>query len=268
MIQASGQDNKQMTVNGVSINEQFYGNLYKHYWKRHFVFDQKYKAQLFYQYIQRLQISLDGWRILDIGFGYGNILWGLPKNCEIMGIELIPEAVNNANTLARKKGYRAFAFYQDSGNSEFPLGNETIDLVVASHVIEHVPDDDRFFMEINRILKSRRYGIFLAPLNEMVKDPNHFRKTDISYFQLKAKQFGFELISSWMSDYLMPYTTVYWVRRYHEKLGFVGKVGSVTWNLFLSSIPKAIYRSCDKLLEEKGKTPHQLLICIRKLGEV
>jgi len=265
MTEAFNNQKRESGTHGIELNKAFYTPLYRRYWKRRFVFDQKYKAILFSQFVKRLNISLEGLHVLEYGFGYGNILLSLPSNNRIYGIELVPEAVKNAEIVAHRMGYVEPKFFVATGDSRFPIETGVIDLVVCSHVLEHVPDDELLFAEFRRVLKNAGQVIFLSPINELANDPNHIRKTDLAYFQMKSEKFGFEVVHTWTRDRILPYTTVYWVKRYHEKLGAVGRLGSVVLNLVFSVIPRWVYSRLEDALEHNGKPPRQLLVCLRKL---
>lgn len=261
-----GLDNhKRQSKNHIlEVNKEFYTPFYKHFWKRRFVFDQKWKARLFYQFVRRLNFSLEGLYILEYGFGYGNILFSLPLSSRIYGIELVPEAVKNAEVVAQRIGFVEPRFFVERGDARFPIESRLVDLVVCSHVLEHVPDDDLLLAEFRRVLKSGGHAIFLSPINEVVKDPNHIRETDLVYFQGKSARYGFEVVDSWTGDRILPYTTIYWVKHYHKKFGAIGRVGSVVLNLLFCAIPLGLFDQVEKALERAGKTPHQLAVCLRK----
>jgi methionine biosynthesis protein MetW len=85
-------------------------------------------------------------KVLDVGCGNGVLLEDLRENgCVAMGVELNPDNVS----IAKVKGFEVFcgsledARYQDN----------TFDVVIVNHVLEHVPSPIKTMKEIWRILK-------------------------------------------------------------------------------------------------------------------
>lgn len=84
--------------------------------------------------------------VLDIGCGVGLYNPTLIKDGnEYIGIDLSECAV----TIARDKGYNAICGLAE----KIPLGNETVDYVFSTEVIEHVDDPGLMLKEIKRVLK-------------------------------------------------------------------------------------------------------------------
>ncbi|MFL5906651.1 MAG: class I SAM-dependent methyltransferase [Solirubrobacterales bacterium] len=54
--------------------------------------------------------------------------------------------------------------------TELPFDDASFDLVLCSHVLEHVPDDGRAMREMNRVLRSAGVALIQSPVNyEMEK---------------------------------------------------------------------------------------------------
>jgi SAM-dependent methyltransferase len=74
---------------------------------------------------------------------------------------------------------------------QMPLADNTFDVVICNHVLEHVPDDRKAMREILRVLKPGGYGIMQVPMemtlektyeDPAIVDPHerevHFRQKD------------------------------------------------------------------------------------------
>ncbi len=48
--------------------------------------------------------------------------------------------------------------------TDIDYADETFDVIFCSHVLEHVPDDRRAIRELNRVLKSDGWAVFLVPV--------------------------------------------------------------------------------------------------------
>lgn len=102
--------------------------------------------------LKRITDIPQGAKILDIGAGTGIFLAacaGLGYRCE--GIEPYREARLNAARLAGKMGVSVRI--TEASAEEIPFEDRTFDVVHASSVIEHVPDPEKAFKEIYRVLK-------------------------------------------------------------------------------------------------------------------
>jgi SAM-dependent methyltransferase len=91
-------------------------------------------------------------RILDVGCGSGQSLAELRRygEWELHGVEPTAEA---ATTASRDYGIQAMAGTLEEAGYEA----DTFDLVICTHVIEHVPDPLATLVEIRRILKPGGY---------------------------------------------------------------------------------------------------------------
>jgi SAM-dependent methyltransferase len=47
-----------------------------------------------------------------------------------------------------------------------PLADESFDVVIANHIMEHVEDDHRALCELHRILRRGGWGVILSPIDE------------------------------------------------------------------------------------------------------
>jgi SAM-dependent methyltransferase len=89
---------------------------------------------------------------------------------------------------------------------DLPFADETYDFVFASHVLEHIPDDEKAISEIRRILKPNGIAVLPVPLvvEKTVEypEPNpyeayHVRAPGLDYFDRYRRHFSkIELLSS------------------------------------------------------------------------
>jgi len=101
----------------------------------------------------RVREILDGFaafretnRLLDIGFGAGNILEAAEeKEWEVFGQEVSKPAVDQAT----ERGYKVF--HGDLTEAAYP--DNYFDVVTASEILEHLPNPENVLSEIVRILR-------------------------------------------------------------------------------------------------------------------
>lgn len=97
--------------------------------------------------------------ILDCGCSDGEFTARIVKAVEAkraLGIDVVPEQI----VKAKARGIEAIVGNLDSG---LDLPDESVDMVVASHVIEHVADTDNLIKEFCRILKPGGYLVMGTP---------------------------------------------------------------------------------------------------------
>ena len=106
-----------------------------------------------------------GMRILECGCGPG-WLWRenvnlIPANCHITLTDLSPGMVAEAEAALADSGHH-FAF-QQANIQALEFADESFDVVVANHMLYHVPDLAQGLSEIRRVLKPN--GRFIAATN-------------------------------------------------------------------------------------------------------
>jgi ubiquinone/menaquinone biosynthesis C-methylase UbiE len=102
--------------------------------------------------------------VLDVGCGRGeyiedtvsirrNIRILKGKVAKVIGID-VDDAAQSNEALDE--------FHMIEGNN-WPIKNDSIDLIVCDHVLEHVMNPDKFFSEADRVLKNRGYICIRTP---------------------------------------------------------------------------------------------------------
>ena len=128
-----------------------------------------------------------GSRILDIGCAEGHTIEWLreffPNKYKYIGIDLSKTRIKKA-----QKQNVQYTEYCVGHAEDLPLENESVDFVLASQVIEHVPNDTKMLQEVNRVLapgggfqidtvykKKWAWYIYRSP-NGWAIDPTHVRE--------------------------------------------------------------------------------------------
>ena len=148
-----------------------------------------------------------GARTMDIacGVGYGSAILKELGAQSVVGVDISPEAIAEANELYAKENVRFFCcdYRQLAAEcSQAPslllnLFNQQFDLIVSLETIEHVPDPDHFFRTILRGL--RQGGVFVGsvPVTPSV-DANPYHLNDFSPkgFRRLLARHGLEITAS------------------------------------------------------------------------
>ena len=82
----------------------------------------------------------------------------LKKKATVTTVDLLPEFYRSIDKSID---------FSDATHLKFE--NETFDVVVANHILEHIPEDLKAIKEINRVLKNRGFAILQVPYSENLK---------------------------------------------------------------------------------------------------
>lgn len=126
--------------------------------------------------------------ILDVGCGDGATLYALNqlgylKSKTVFAIDLSPKRVKRTQSISTE-----FSCYVDDACELRNIPSNSIDFLVSSQVIEHVPDDDAMIRQIARVLseggivyistvfKTPNAWYFYKQNGQSVIDPTHLRE--------------------------------------------------------------------------------------------
>lgn len=93
--------------------------------------------------------------LLDCGCSDGELTMRITTEIgakEVHGIDLFEEKIKEAEK-------RGIIVHQDDLNKTISMDDESVDVVVANQLIEHLYDTDNFVREIHRVLKLGGYGV-------------------------------------------------------------------------------------------------------------
>jgi ubiquinone/menaquinone biosynthesis C-methylase UbiE len=137
-------------------------------------------------------------QVLECGCGPGwlwrNNLEGLPAGCQITLTDLSPGMVAEAEE-ALSGSSQDFRFF-DADIASLPFDDQIFDVVVANHMLYHVPDRKKALAEVKRVLKQD--GRFLAATigeNHMLELRNlrqQLAPKFSSSFQQSSEEFSLE----------------------------------------------------------------------------
>lgn len=120
----------------------------------------RYAHRKGYESIQALVTP--GTSVLDAGCGEGVLAWYLAeRGANITAMDISEPNLVAAERFLRERGVidRVTLVHGDAESLPFP--DESFDVVVSSHVLEHLPDFDRGLAELHRVTRS--YAIVALP---------------------------------------------------------------------------------------------------------
>ncbi len=98
-----------------------------------------------------------GQTVLDLGSGAGNDVFIarslVGETGQVIGIDMTPEMVIRALQNNQKLGYRNVNFHLGEIENMSPIATNTNDVVISNCVMNLVPDKEKAFSEVHRVLK-------------------------------------------------------------------------------------------------------------------
>jgi 2-polyprenyl-3-methyl-5-hydroxy-6-metoxy-1,4-benzoquinol methylase len=151
-------------------------------------------------FLQRLideaGISLEHKRIFDYGFGAGTFFHVCPQSASLSGVELDPVAVQEVAASVRAAGFKRVDLQplEIERWSEHPLlQDRQYDVIVCSHVLEHLPDPISYLRKMRDCLAPGGAFLALVPINERKPDPHHQLVVTRSVVDEWARESGFAI---------------------------------------------------------------------------
>jgi 2-polyprenyl-3-methyl-5-hydroxy-6-metoxy-1,4-benzoquinol methylase len=125
-------------------------------------------------------IKLENKSIFDYGFGAGTFFRFCPLSSRLFGVEIDSENVAAVQTMLATRGVpNADLRTIDMQHwSEHPLLKQSYDVILCSHVLEHLSDPVMFLKRIRECINPAGVFLGLVPINERKLDPRHVRRMD------------------------------------------------------------------------------------------
>jgi phosphatidylethanolamine/phosphatidyl-N-methylethanolamine N-methyltransferase len=107
-----------------------------------------------------------GAQILEVGVGTGLSFAAYPRHCQVTGVDLAPEMLDQAQEKIDRNGWRHLKVLEmDAMNLKFV--DNSFDYLMAFHVVSVVPDVNRLMREVLRVGKAGATVVII----------NHFRSS-------------------------------------------------------------------------------------------
>jgi 2-polyprenyl-3-methyl-5-hydroxy-6-metoxy-1,4-benzoquinol methylase len=159
-------------------------------------------------------IQLQGKSLFDYGFGAGTFFRYCPTDARLHGVELDPQAVTEVRQMLAARGHKEVRLETISIATweQHPLLRRQYDVILCSHVLEHLLDPVAFLQRVKECLNDRGAIVGLVPLNERRADPHHIQTVDEGKIRCWAMKSGLEVRAYLESD---PW--VYWLQPLYTK---------------------------------------------------
>ncbi len=257
---ASGND----TLHAEDANKALYDTYYrKPWWWFRCRYDTQIKKRTCLYLMRKGGKSRRNQRVLELGFGSGEVLNSFHKTSEIYGLEMSPSAIEHAERRARKKKFKHYEFLPIKDS--FPFPDASFDIVIASHVLEHVPDDSTTINELSRVLCDDGIAVVIVPINEKYSDPNHVRQYTRGSLVASAERAGLGPMAAIENETIFYLVERFYYEKYNQRWRTFGPVVAAVFNFSTAWIPWWLSRVVDHLMFGMGRKPRQIGVVFHKV---
>jgi SAM-dependent methyltransferase len=242
--------------------EDFYGGARA--LRRLLRFDVRYRCRRAHEVLAALGIASDATRILDVGFGGGDLLASFPPSCRVVGADVSRSAVRAAECDPRFRRFAAAEFVEVSEHDPEALPQGPFDLVVSAHALEHVPDDGATLRAIRSRLVPGGTLLLFVPIEEADYIPFHLRAYSLQSVTERVRASGFEV--QWLEGSMHVNGHVWKVLTIPSRRGWP-LVGPCVDALRLGTLSLLGYRGirvADEVLHRLGFGARQALVIARR----
>lgn len=143
-------------------------------------------------------------KILDLGCGTGRMMVVLRDFGQVSGADISDEAI----TFCQKQGFQNLK--KIDAEKSLPFPNETFDLITAFDLLEHLKNDQKILLEINRLLRPQGLLLVTVPAlpvlwskhDEAFGHQRRYLKKDLI---LKVQKTNFQVIRlTYFNFFLLP----------------------------------------------------------------
>jgi SAM-dependent methyltransferase len=229
-----------------------------------FRYDARYRLQLMEETFRAHDIPFERQRVFELGFGTGSLLLRFDVTSTLHGCEISTSAVRELTRDPRVQAYRdpRFLLSQADGMPRFP--GSDYDVVIASHVLEHVPDDRAVLDQLAERTKSGGWGLFFLPLERPRHNPDHARVYTAAGFCQLLRETGFEPV---VVDENFRFAShfvqlINWPSR--ARIPVLGTLVEVTKSAALAMMPTELVGVFEQPLARLHVLPMQLMVLARR----
>lgn len=244
-----------------------YRTRYRHAWKWAFRFDVHYRVRRLRELLANPLVSIDGGRILEVGFGTGHLLRCFPLDCTLHGAEVSKSAVERASQDPIYRCWRGARFTQVKEEDPEDLPAGPFDVVVSSHTLEHVKDDVAHLQSVFRRVVPGGWFLLFVPIEEPGYNFDHVHCYSPRRVAQRVRAAGFDVVfqenSMNVNGHVWKAITIPSRRRYRV----LGPVVDALRLTTLSMLPYRLVRGLDRTLDAAGFGPRQSFVIARRPAE-
>lgn len=107
-------------------------------------------------------LNLNGQKVLDVGCGLGGPCRMLADefNCDVTGLDLSHEFIRTARELSKLVNLSQKTTFVVGDAVKLPFEDQVFDVVWTQHAQMNIPDKNKFYSEIHRVLRPNGYFLY------------------------------------------------------------------------------------------------------------
>ncbi len=248
--------------------QDLYHSVYRgrHTWLHHLSYMRVSKVMALLQMVKVHDIDLSNKAVFDYGFGAGTFFLHCPRTSALYGVELDAVNVDAVRSTLFEKGYSCaeLAAGDECAWREHPLLSRQYDVIVISHVLEHLKEPEALLEKLMACLTDDGCLLGAVPINEPVRHDSHECTVDRDTVELWADRAEATLV-----DYVELDYATRWVLPVFELKGSFGRVAAQGLSLGLGLAATAFGRRAWFALTQAagqlvGAKPGQAVFLMRR----
>ena len=244
--------------------ELYEGDFYRRgRWRWTFRDDCRYRWHRLREYLTGAGFPLERQRVLELGFGSGDLLFLFSTSCSLMGIELSASAVDAIKQDPRLAHYNKTWFRSMEEDGTMPQPPAQADILINSHMLEHVPDDRETLRAVLPAVAPGGLLVTFVPLEPPGFDPKHVRTYSPHSLRRLMEDLDLEVLHL-EENYRICSGPMRWMEHPARHDWPLLKSIEGIRNLLLTSIPYSTTRAIEELLLQWGVAASQAMVVARK----
>jgi SAM-dependent methyltransferase len=247
-------------------NTNEYSNHWKNRFRKTWNYSSQSKVKRFRNIIKKYGVcETEGTSVFDQGFGLGLMLFCFPRSSLLAGVELSKDVVDEVSRFAKLNGYKRCDFRpHQEGKKISDQWRPIFDVVISSHVLEHMTDPTEPLRDLVAVLKPGGLAVLIVPINEIAgEDLNHFFFFDIPVLSKMATCAGLDCIELRETDCIWDLIAPL-AYRLQRRPSILLKSISLFVNGITGILPHTVLIAFDCILRKVGCRPRQAFLIGRK----
>jgi 2-polyprenyl-3-methyl-5-hydroxy-6-metoxy-1,4-benzoquinol methylase len=230
-------------------------------------FDVRYRCRRMHEVLRDLDIDVSNSQVMDVGFGWGDMLASFPEGCAVTGADLSSSAVHRAREDPRWQRFAnaRFVTVREDEVDDVPAG--PFDVIVSSHVLEHVPDDEALIAALKQRLAPGGLLLVFVPIEPPDYNLIHARSYSLQSITERLVLSGLDVLHAESNMFVEGHIWKWLSIPTRRRWPVVGRLMSAVRMGSLSLLPYGTLRAADEGLFRVGAGARQAFLVARRPDE-
>lgn len=234
-------------------------------WWFKFRYDTQFKVKSAFYALSKIKFNCTGKNIFEFGFGSGELLLNFKNANGIYGVEISHIAIDKIKIKTVRRGIQKYNFEPAVREKIYSFQKSVFDLVIASHVIEHLADTGEFIDQVKYLLKDDGVVLIQIPINENFKDPKHLHNFTSHSLEQIFHGKGFKTIFIKENEFLFHIVEELYSRNEVKGWNLSDNIKRIIFNFTLARLPFSFLKGLENIYEKiYSIKPHQAVLIFQK----